>query len=187
MPMVIKSSATCETTPTRNRIKATMDVLLEVRKEGCFDLDDGRQLIVKHLTEFVFSGSDNSSYFQYAAFYACIHEIKSVTHLCLIYNLMYKRLGVCPAPVDHQQQVKEIVSVGTMTSRITVLMFLSINIQSQVPHFDCSKELMKTYYCLLLFYYAACSGSSNGSGSSCGSASSSSCHKTRLCASKYCA
>ena len=45
--MVIKSSATCETTTTRNWIKATTDVLLEVRKEGCFDLNDGGQLIVK--------------------------------------------------------------------------------------------------------------------------------------------
>ncbi len=78
---------------------------------------DGGQLIVKHLTErkeFDFSGSDNSSYFHYVAFYAdCIHEVKPVTQgyrLCLVYNLMYKGLGVCPAPVDHQQQVKEIVS-----------------------------------------------------------------------------
>ncbi len=105
-PVVIKSSATCETTPTRNWIKATTDVLLEVRKEGCFDFYDGGQLIVK----FDFSGSDNSSYFDYAD---CIHEVKPVTqgyHLCLVYNLMYKGLGVCPAPVDHQQQVKEIVS-----------------------------------------------------------------------------
>ena len=77
---------------------------------------DGGQLVVKHLTEkkeFDFSGSDNSSDFHYAAFYAdCIHEIKPVTQgyrLCLVYNLIYKGLGVCPAPVDHQQQVKEIV------------------------------------------------------------------------------
>ena len=61
-------------TPTRNRIKA---------KTSC-PVAFGGQLIVKHQTErkeFDFSGSDNSSYFHYAAFYAdCIHEIKPVTH-----------------------------------------------------------------------------------------------------------
>ena len=81
---------------------------------------DGGQLTVFHRgkqTEYNFSGPEACYKFYYAAFYAdCQHEIKPVTkgyRLCLIYNLLYRGVDVCPAPADNEKQVSAIVSAMT--------------------------------------------------------------------------
>lgn len=69
----------------------------------------GGQLAVYHQSksmEFDFGGPAGYNNFHYAAFYAdCQHEIKPVTEghrLCLIYNLLYRGSGECPAPDNSQ-------------------------------------------------------------------------------------
>ena len=81
---------------------------------------EGGQLTVFHRgkeTEYNFSGPEACYNFYFAAFYAdCQHEIKPVTkgyRLCLIYNLLYRGVDVCPAPADNQKQVSAIVSAMT--------------------------------------------------------------------------
>ena len=77
----------------------------------------GGQLIVYHQSksmEFDFGGPIGCTDIHYAAFYAdCQHEIKPVTkgyRLCLIYNLVYRGSGNCPAPADNQQIVSSVIS-----------------------------------------------------------------------------
>ncbi len=78
---------------------------------------EGGQLIVYHQSkskEFDFSGPVGCGDVHYAAFYAdCQHEIKPVTkgyRLCLIYNLVYRGCGNCPAPADNKQIVATVIS-----------------------------------------------------------------------------
>ena len=64
--------------------------------------------------DFDYSGPVGCNNFHYAAFYAdCQHEIKPVSkgyRLCLIYNLVYRGTGECPAPANNQRIVSTIVS-----------------------------------------------------------------------------
>ena len=77
----------------------------------------GGQLIVYHQSksmEFDFGGPIGCTDIHYAAFYAdCQHEIKPVTEgyrLCLVYNLVYRGSGGCPAPADNQKVVSALLS-----------------------------------------------------------------------------
>lgn len=77
----------------------------------------GGQLTIYHRsknTVFDFSGPMGCSNFHYAAFYAdCQHEIEPVTkghHLCLVYHLLYKGHGNCPAPANNERKISAIAS-----------------------------------------------------------------------------
>ena len=77
----------------------------------------GGELVVYHQsdsTRFDFSGPDGFNDFHFAAFYSdCRHEIKPVTRghrLCLVYDLIYRGFGDCPAPESNEDVVSSLVS-----------------------------------------------------------------------------
>lgn len=78
---------------------------------------EGGMLRVRHRGEeltFDYSGLKGIMDFNYATFYAdCEHELCEVTRgyrLCLVYNLVYRGDGACPAPIDNSKAIAKVVA-----------------------------------------------------------------------------